>query len=1096
MPSLLDSLYDDLYSGSPSIFRRRQRAPSLLPGEEESLTSSLAQKALGGAAVVANTLDTPGAAVRNFLGGGETLAGLTDSNQRLSGRDLLEGWGVLGANQEGLDFGDVLGFGAEVALDPLTYLTLGASAVGKAGKLFKAAGALDDVTTAAKAAGLAKGPRTARMMSAGDAIGLLDEAAQARVTDTAARQGIDFAALADEPLGGLARFGLGNASVTFGRGPVSQAIGSGLDRLGAAAAASFPARLGAGMLEAATMGSTHAAAQEAGRKIYRQRQFIHSDMRRTAGEMRQKFQPLFRILGLESTEDRHVLADMIEGTLDEDRIPELIAKAEASGASPQEVDDLLRQFVDGNADEFASQIAEAERVGLSTSQLRDAAQINYFPHFLSMPKGRKYGGLKMVDATDPSGAKRSSFLRDIIGGRRAIREIVKDGNVLQGTLADAARYIETEYGNLFVDAAKAEQFGDDLSMAVLEGPALKEKAAQFATWIREGLSPEQRAVGGFGNEVLDDIQKRMIASREAVLAADTLAEVYARYAKVGALSDDTLSLAEALKKAGLRDKQAIKNVANKLGEAGVDLDELAGRRIDSKLVDQMTRVFKGFTDPEPVTEFYKLWDSFTNLFKIGVLTHPARYVRDAASGLFHNVVTGNISWRSFQDAGHFLRGKFDKIDALQYPFVRQRLEKMGLPLTQENAVEALRNELYAQNLVGPNAFTERALGAAAGVHDPRLGDSDVGVLGLKGVWEGLRTGNWKNPFDVRGVADKLGDGAKMRTETGFAPAKAGEAAGFTTDAFNRLTPFLANLERGVDPTEAARIAKALQVDYAPQAYSAVETQWLKRMFPFYSFTSRMAPAVVREIWERPGGALPQVIRGTNQARSDDEILPPHITQTTAIPISQRDDGTQRFLTSLGLMHEDPMGFVGGPGTVLSELASRLNPLLKAPLEVASGKSFFQRGVDGTGRELAEMDPPIGRLLANLTGSDQPWDTPLGLEILSANLPTSRLVTTAKTLTDTRKRAGDEGLLSYLPGGAALMNALTGVRFSDVTPEQQDSVLREAVEAAQRDLGAHEFETTFLPDFVKERLPAEELDAYVRLETLKRMIRKRQEARRD
>ena len=63
---------------------------------------------------LAYILDTPGALMRGGLAG--------RLGERASGRDMLEAWGVLGANQEGLDFGDVAGFGADLLADPLNLL--------------------------------------------------------------------------------------------------------------------------------------------------------------------------------------------------------------------------------------------------------------------------------------------------------------------------------------------------------------------------------------------------------------------------------------------------------------------------------------------------------------------------------------------------------------------------------------------------------------------------------------------------------------------------------------------------------------------------------------------------------------------------------------------------------------------------------------------------------------------------------------------------------------------------------------------------------------------------------------------------------------
>lgn len=81
-------------------------------------------------ATIGAVFDTPGAIVRNTLAGENPFLGLFDPEERTYGRDLLETWGLLDANEEGLDFGDVAGFGVDVISDPLTLLGFGKAAGG------------------------------------------------------------------------------------------------------------------------------------------------------------------------------------------------------------------------------------------------------------------------------------------------------------------------------------------------------------------------------------------------------------------------------------------------------------------------------------------------------------------------------------------------------------------------------------------------------------------------------------------------------------------------------------------------------------------------------------------------------------------------------------------------------------------------------------------------------------------------------------------------------------------------------------------------------------------------------------------------------
>jgi hypothetical protein len=91
---------------------------------------------LSGAGAV---LDTPGSIVRNSLAGENPFKGLLDPEERTTGRDMLQSWGMVGENDPDRWFegGDIAGFGAELVTDPLNLLGLGLTS--KAAKGAKAA---------------------------------------------------------------------------------------------------------------------------------------------------------------------------------------------------------------------------------------------------------------------------------------------------------------------------------------------------------------------------------------------------------------------------------------------------------------------------------------------------------------------------------------------------------------------------------------------------------------------------------------------------------------------------------------------------------------------------------------------------------------------------------------------------------------------------------------------------------------------------------------------------------------------------------------------------------------------------------------------
>ena len=65
-------------------------------------------------------------------------------------------------------------------------------------------------------------------------------------------------------------------------------------------------------------------------------------------------------------------------------------------------------------------------------------------------------------------------------------------------------------------------------------------------------------------------------------------------------------------------------------------------------------------------------------------------------------------------------------------------------------------------------------------------------------------------------------------------------------------------------------------------------------------------------------------------------------------MGRQPDGSEVYLTGLGLMHEDPLSFFtpADPSQGLLEIASRMHPIPKAFAELAVGESFFQKGQIG------------------------------------------------------------------------------------------------------------------------------------------------------
>ena len=304
------------------------------------------------------------------------------------------------------------------------------------------------------------------------------------------------------------------------------------------------------------------------------------------------------------------------------------------------------------------------------------------------------------------------------------------------------------------------------------------------------------------------------------------------------------------------------------------------------------------------------------------------------------------------------------------------------------------------------------------------------------------------------------------------------------ERYNRVPLYIYYRRKGYEPAAAALEVKKRHFDYKELA--PAERELFKRGFLFYSFTRKMAPLVVQTLLERPGGVMAQSIKAAAKLHGDqDAPIPNWIRETTAIPLGGTADGTKRFITGLGLPQEDVFSFLPSP---MQELLSRTTPPIKAAAELSFGRSLFQRG-----RPLEDLDPNLGRTLANirqLAGGPQadvrakPLFGSQGLEFLAANSPLSRAISSVRTLTDPRKSWADAGI-----------NFLTGARITDVSAGAQDAELQEAAYRMLKKLGGRTMQRTYVPQEEQARMTPEELQTLAGIQMLNRQVDARSRERR-
>lgn len=1066
------------YGRRPSALEALGLDPvQLTPEDEQSWLRQFASTALSGLSTVGNVLDTPGAAARSLLMGQNPLPGLFDPSLRPSGRDVLESWGALPENQPGFHpisnpwdaLGDVAGFAGEVALDPLTYLSLGGSALSKGGQVAKNAGLLPDL--ARVSAGM--GPREARLSTTlGDLLKLrVGETApdiasrMEAVTRAAGGLGVDVNQVADAPLGSLATF----MGMPIGTGDTAKGIARGMDTLGrklryGSIGGFSPGSAVARLFNAPTQEATSRIGQEVlGPEIFRGRNEARALAR---GNVAQDVTDLVREGGKYAEDNLDVvgaLRRMFEGV-------------DLAAPEVQPIIERVRQRLD-------SMQAQAREWGIRAPDLIDT-RVEYFPRYLSQLLKKPGGASQVASVYDPAQIGRQDVLRNIAGGTDTINKLTRSNPINDLIEAGAKpKVIADEIAN---------QFPQIESLYVKRGTTLRgprSQAAQLdpnvpgarttidirnrhqdlATYLKS-QGGAFRETGMFANHPLQDLAVREQNFNEAF---DTSKKV------LTALADDKLMqeaakspgrgkgvpLRRLLPKLGYDTDEALTKFASLKGMAisgPDDLKALGRMRVPTDLANDLARFHKGFTGPEAVGDIIGALDSVTNLFKAGVTTPwPAFHVRNLVSGQFQNWVSGQWSAESVKEANAILKGG-DTSNLATIPAVKQILAQRGLgPEQAGDVVRELayqhettsRFHTYAADIAGKvpqgASLTSMKKDFAGGI-----GGSDPASLLKAGrQFIGKEKGTDWNPLHQRGIGG--------RAESTFAPAVAGQHLGGYIEGLNRLSPFIELLRRGVDAGEAAKRVAASQVDYSGRALTTFEREVMTRAFPFYKFTRGIVPYTLRQLWEKPGGRLSQTIQATNDLRGNDVLTPDHVASTAAIPLGENDKGDPRFLTGLGLMHEDALSFLASPGDAGLEVLSRLNPIPKVLLEGITGRTFFQRGPEG-GRPLEDLDPTVGRTISNVLGLEKPVNI-LGNPTLSrlaeqalANSPAARVLTTAKGLTDRRDRT-PEGQ------GLKALNLLTGVRTSTVSERAQDAILRQRLEQAMKNFeGAKVFSKSYLP----------------------------------
>lgn len=217
---------------------------------------------------------------------------------------------------------------------------------------------------------------------------------------------------------------------------------------------------------------------------------------------------------------------------------------------------------------------------------------------------------------------------------------------------------------------------------------------------------------------------------------------------------------------------------------------------------------------------------------------------------------------------------------------------------------------------------------------------------------------------ANGVTDAGYIGRELHDLTGQAAGKSKQVrrgAGQTIDRWMsnrenlmRLATYKAGLDRGLSQSEAADLANLFHIDYGD--LSKVEQTALRRVFPFYTWTSRTLPLYARTLATRPGKLanieklredIGAAATGENEQQQRGKMTD---AQQRQVPFVLRIGGGDQAISAslpVTLLNELPTGASGKDlNAYLGELGKlgfqMLNPYLKVPIELQTGVSTYTR----------------------------------------------------------------------------------------------------------------------------------------------------------
>lgn len=1072
-------LSDDPFSVVP--VKRKPRVEDLLPEEEKaSMLQWLANKGSSGLSGVGWLLDTPGSMVRGLLSDGpmKGLSALWETSEdRVTGRELLRQYGLAGDKDTWQNFGSSLG--AEVLLDPLTYLSagiaplLGGVAKNTAGKLATRSGILaQDLSLAAKELSKKTGRNIGKSQlmreSPETLLGLMPEAV---AKDARSR----FIELAGDNADDLLRSSMSasnrvsipflyeNAFDLYGKA-AGDKIAQAADYIGdyarAAPAIGPLVRSAEAMFSPSLMGFTDDRGRMFGQRITQGGKYADEEAsRKVAGA----FVNAARGVG-EDTFRSPAFADAVRDVAEgyAERVPDELAPLFADGMPGASLVGSIRRWQ-------AAELKAARARGLKVSKAKLPNDLQYMfrqavkvdnprlPTGYAKPADIAYDrqadllglGVGKQARRDYTSAFPTWVLNDMArdaGLRDTLRNLADDGvdelgrgprQIVDDWLqTNAKQYTDRLGGAGPYDYLRSKMLGPDDASSMLE--ADRRISNNYSALIQKIRSmPDQFAeqqLPMFGNSLNDTMrymQSRARGNASADVALKTIGENLVDTAASAVPGGVNISVEQALKELGFNTKIGRKQVYSPghmalAREMGVSPTMLANNSIPRELVDQMLTKVSAARTPREARGLLKSIDNFTQRFKSLALLYPSRYTRDMYSGQVASATKGVGSIANSIAGARIGRGSYDMIPGkVRHLPDYQRLNtpkrlnwlRSSAPQYKAMSDEQLLDELMIRKFLADSGG--QGLTSASVVDDIGRSASNLTMQeaapGLSGPYMG-GVRQKMNPMSL-----DFWNPFALRTRQGNPNwlLDIGDRAASASDNFNRIGAYLTAVQRGDSPRAAKALADLTQVNYRPDAFTSFERDVVKRAIPFYSYTKGITPLVKDELINNPAGLMGQSIRAVNRASepSENRFTPEYLRQSAAIPLDN--------IPGLGVTTPGVTRFLTNIDLPHESLLNLFTPGVSNTLFGTVGDSIQKTGQNLLGQTNPLLKGPLeyflnrqfysGRQLSDLYSMLEHDLSPFGLGPLG--------------------RAAEQ-IGVNLPGGSRLLGLIRQTRDQRITPAER------------------------------------------------------------